>query len=102
MVKNDSTTNHSTTTTTTTTTRIHPGAVYTSRLLTAQMVDISKDESVKEIVEGDDSTTKSSENVLVETKKPLGIFSKYIKFLKKTNKRDEIAKPSTTATSEID
>ncbi|KAG9292732.1 hypothetical protein G9A89_008320 [Geosiphon pyriformis] len=36
MLKKDSTTNYSTT-------RIHPGAVYTSRLLTAQMVDFSKE-----------------------------------------------------------
>ncbi|KAG9305877.1 hypothetical protein G9A89_016529 [Geosiphon pyriformis] len=44
MWKNDATTNYLTTkTTTTTTTVIHPGAVYTSRLLTAQIVDFSKE-----------------------------------------------------------
>ncbi|KAG9285211.1 hypothetical protein G9A89_004426 [Geosiphon pyriformis] len=37
------TTNQSTTTMTTTTTRIHPGAVYTSRVLTLQMIDFSKE-----------------------------------------------------------
>ncbi|KAG9285210.1 hypothetical protein G9A89_004425 [Geosiphon pyriformis] len=37
------TTNQSTTTMTTTTTRIHSGAVYTSRVLTLQMIDFSKD-----------------------------------------------------------
>ncbi|KAG9298421.1 hypothetical protein G9A89_008685 [Geosiphon pyriformis] len=40
MLENESTTNYSTTTTST---RIHPGAVYTSRLLTAQMIDFSKE-----------------------------------------------------------
>ncbi|KAG9292314.1 hypothetical protein G9A89_009126 [Geosiphon pyriformis] len=40
MVKQDSTTNYSTTTTTT---RIHPGAVFTSRVLTAQIVDFSNE-----------------------------------------------------------
>ncbi|KAG9303722.1 hypothetical protein G9A89_018619 [Geosiphon pyriformis] len=46
MVNNDdSTINYLTTTTTTTTmtTNIHPGAVYTSRVLTLQMVDFSKE-----------------------------------------------------------
>ncbi|KAG9292744.1 hypothetical protein G9A89_008332 [Geosiphon pyriformis] len=39
MVKNDSTTNHSTTTIT----HIHPGAVYTSRLFTLQIIEETKE-----------------------------------------------------------
>ncbi|KAG9292734.1 hypothetical protein G9A89_008322 [Geosiphon pyriformis] len=63
MLKNDSTT---TAKTTTTTTCIHPGAVYTSRLLTLQIIEETKelvylpeDEWVKESGEGDDTTTKN-------------------------------------------
>ncbi|KAG9292318.1 hypothetical protein G9A89_009130 [Geosiphon pyriformis] len=75
------------------TTSIHPGAVYTSRLLTAQMVDFSKelvylpqDEFIKEMLKTDSTTN------------PLGRFSKYFRFLKKTKKRDEIANLATTTT----
>ncbi|KAG9306033.1 hypothetical protein G9A89_020228 [Geosiphon pyriformis] len=54
MLKNDSTT--------TTTTRVHPGAVYTSRLLTLQIIEETKDANNPAIVFNSQDFTSLSEN----------------------------------------